>query len=125
MPRQTISFEGMEIFMTSTTSPGKAGQPANATPSFRRPSHIPLIPLGISMSVFLAVSYLFCILLGIFGGWDWDLHQPWLQFLPGFTWLTLPSFFLGLFESITYGWYVAMLFGGLYNFALARWRPTQ
>jgi hypothetical protein len=50
------------------------------------------------------------------------LHQPWLQFLPGFTWLTWPSFFLGLAESIAYGWYAALLIGGLYNVALASWR---
>ena len=111
--------------MTSTTSPGKAGPLADASTGIRGPSRIPLVPLGISMSAFFAISYLGCILLGIFGGWDWGLHQPWLQFLPGFTWLTWPSFFLGLIESIAYGWYVALLFGGLYNFALARWHSMR
>lgn len=115
-----IGFEEMEFVMTSTTSSGMTGQPADAVPGLHRPPRIPLIALGISLSAFLVVSYLGCILLGIFGGWDWGLHQPWLQFLPGFTWLTWPSFFLGLAESIAYGWYVALLFGGIYNFALTR-----
>jgi hypothetical protein len=112
--------------MTNLTSPGKAGQPGDAARGLRGPSSIPIVPLGISMSAFLAVSYLFCILVGILvGGWGWGLHQPWLQFLPGFTWLTWPTFFLGLVESIAYGWYVALLFGGFYNFTAARLGPVR
>src|SRR5499426_638042 len=102
----------MEISMTGTTF-SEASRPATR-------GRIPLIPLGVSLSAFFAISYVLCILLGVIGGWDWGLHQPWLQFLPGFTWLTWPSFFLGLVESIAYGWYVALLFGWLYNAALAR-----
>ena len=52
-------------------------------------------------------------------------RNAWLQFLPGFTWLTWPSFFLGLVESIAYGWYVALLFGGLYNVAAARFGGSR
>src|SRR5215813_669413 len=98
----------MEVTMSATTT----SEPARAA---ARGGRIPLIPLAVSLSAFFAISYVFCILLGTIGGWDWGLHQPWLQFLPGFTWLTWPSFFLGLVESIAYGWYVALLFGGLYN----------
>ena len=39
------------------------------------------------------------------------MYQTWLRLLPGFTWLTWPSFFLGLVESFAYGWYVALVFG--------------
>jgi hypothetical protein len=39
---------------------------------------------------------------------------------PGFTWLNWPSFFLGLVETFAYGWYVALVFGPLYNFFAAR-----
>jgi hypothetical protein len=105
--------------MSNATSLGKAGL-SDSDRSFREPSRIPLLPLGISLSGFLAISYLACIAAGIFGSWDWGLHQPWLQFLPGFNWLTWPSFFLGLGESILYGWYAALLFGGIYNFVAAR-----
>lgn len=76
---------------------------------------IPLVPLGYSLSLFLAITYVLCILLGLV--WPSPaLHQPWLQFLPGFTWLTWPSFFLGLVEVIAYGWYVALIFAPLFNF---------
>src|SRR5262245_56999488 len=108
----------MEVSMTGTTLSEGAGAMA---PSGR----IPLFRLGVSLSAFFAISYLVCILLGVIGGWDWGLHQPWLQFLPGFTWLTWPSFFLGLAESIAYGWYAALLFGGLYNFAVARFSAAR
>ena len=104
--------------MTGTTFT-EASRPAT------RGGRIQLIPLGISLSAFFAISYVLCILLGVIGGWEWGLHQPWLQILSGFTWLTWPSFFLGLVESIVYGWYVALLFGGLYNFAVVRFGATR
>ena len=64
------------------------------------------------------ISYVLCVLLGLImpGG---GLHQPWLQFLPGFVWLTLPSFLLGLVEVIAYGWYTALIFAPLFNFFVA------
>ncbi len=78
-------------------------------------SKIPVVSLGLSLCVFLAISYVLCILLGLV--WSSPgLHQPWLQFLPGFTWLTWPSFFLGLAESLAYGWYIALVFAPLFNF---------
>ena len=82
-------------------------------------SRIPIMALGLSLSLFLALSFVLCVLLG-FVVPDFGLHQPWLQFLPGFTWLTWPSFFLGLIESFVYGWYVALIFGPLYNLFAAR-----
>lgn len=116
MHPESIDIETTEVVMVSTTKPGGIEVPAGG-------ARIPLVPFGISLSTFLAISYLLCILLGLFG--DWGLHQPWLQFLPGFTWLTWPSFFLGLAESIAFGWYTALVFGGLYNFALARFGSTR
>ena len=84
---------------------------------------IPLVPLGLALSLFLVISYLLCLLLGLV--WpDGGLHRPWLQFLPGFTWLTWPSFLLGLAESYAYGWYVALVFAPLFNAFAARRRRT-
>ena len=71
----------------------------------------------LSLSLFLALSFVLCVLLGLVVP---DFGIPtWLQFLPGFTWLTWPSF-LGLIESFAYGWYVALIFGPLFNFFAAR-----
>jgi hypothetical protein len=35
--------------------------------------------------------------------------------------LTWGSFLLGLVESFGYGWYVALIFGPLYNYCATRW----
>ena len=93
----------------------------SARGAFRAPKvgRILVVALGLSLSLFLALSFTLCVLLGLVFP-DWGLHQPWLQFLPGFTWVTWPSFFLGLIESFAYGWYVALIFGPLFNYFASR-----
>lgn len=78
-----------------------------------------LVPLGLSLSLLFVISYVLCVALGLVW-WDAGLHQPWLQFLPGFTWLSWGSFLLGLGESFAYGWYIALVFTPLFNFFSAR-----
>lgn len=80
---------------------------------------IRIVPMGMALSCFAILSYLLCLLLGLFAP-DIRLHVPWLQFLPGFTWLTWGSFFLGLAELVVYAWYVAIAFGSFYNFFFRR-----
>jgi hypothetical protein len=75
---------------------------------------VPLVDLGGSLSAFLVISYVLCVALGLLAP-SWGPHQPWLQFLPGLTWLTWPSVLLGLLESALYGWYAGLLFGWLFN----------
>ena len=41
--------------------------------------------------------------------------------LPGFTWLTPGSFFLGLVESLLYGAYAGLAFVPVYNAFTRRW----
>lgn len=72
-----------------------------------------------SLGLLLVISFVLCVLLGLVFP-EWGLHQPWLQFFPGFTRLTWPSFFLGLIESFAYGWYVALIFVPLFNFFASR-----
>ena len=43
-------------------------------------------------------------------------HSSLALFLPGFELLNWRTFFLGLGESFAWGWYVALIFGPLYNF---------
>lgn len=42
--------------------------------------------------------------------------------LPGFRWLSVGSFLLGLVESFLYGAYAGLVFVPLYNFLLRRYR---
>ena len=80
---------------------------------------LPVVPLGMSLGIFLAITFVLCVGFDLlFPGMA--MYQTWLKLLPGFTWLSWPSFLLGLVESFAYGWYVALVFGPLYNFFVTR-----
>jgi hypothetical protein len=90
-------------------------------PSTREAPRIPLVAFGLSLGLFLAITYILCVGFDlIFPGQA--MYQNWLRLLPGFTWLTWPSFALGLIESFAYGWYVALIFCPLFNFFAARFK---
>jgi 2TM family of unknown function (DUF5676) len=80
-----------------------------------------IVPVGMSVGLLFVISYVLCVALGLVW-WEGGLHQPWLQFLPGFSWLSPGTFLLGLVESFAYGWYVALVFVPLFNFFSARFR---
>ena len=81
---------------------------------------VPVIPFGLSLGAFFVISYALCVLLYfVFPQAVLD-HAMLSLFLPGFKLLTWGSFFLGLIESFGYGWYVALIFGPLYNFFALR-----
>jgi hypothetical protein len=65
--------------------------------------------VGVSLGLFLAISFVLCIALALIVP-DAGLHRPW------HSWLTWPSFFLGLCESFAYGLYAGIVFVPLYNF---------
>ena len=76
--------------------------------------------LGCALSSFFAISFTICILGYLIWPTSPVQHSSLSMFLPGFTLLSWPSFFLGLIESILWGWYVTGLFGVLYNFFVRR-----
>lgn len=71
-------------------------------------NELALAATGHATSLFLAVSYILCV-----GGCllfpEHQLYLSWQRFLPGFAWLSWPSFLLGLGESYAYGWYFALV----------------
>ena len=86
------------------------------------PRTIPLLALGMSLSLFLAISYVFCVVgYLVFPALPIN-HAVLAILLPGFSLLTWGTFFLGLVESFFYGWYIALIFGPLFNFFVARAR---
>jgi len=97
-----------------------AGSSHSGTPlPVTSPQRIPVFAFGMSLGLFFVITYVLCV------GFDLifpqlAMYETWLKLLPGFTWLTWPSFFLGLVESFAYGWYVALVFGPLYNFFVGR-----
>lgn len=81
---------------------------------------IPVFALGMGLSVSLAITYVLCVLGYLFFPGLPIEHSALAIFLPGFTLLSWPDFFLGLIESFGWGWYAALVFGPLYNFFAAR-----
>lgn len=86
-----------------------------APKSVKARSRVPVVALGMSLGAFLAISYVACVLFDL-----WfpalAMNAIWSPLLPGFSWLSWGSFFVGLAESFAYGWYVALVFGPLFNF---------
>jgi hypothetical protein len=74
-----------------------------------------LAAVGNATSLLLAISFALCV------GFDLlfpqhAMYEAWQKLLPGFEWISWKSFFIGLFESYLYGWYIAVVWVPLYNF---------
>jgi hypothetical protein len=88
----------------------------------RNVRRIPILTFGSALSSLFIISYTICVLGYLFlPGLPVD-HAALEIFLPGFTLLTWHTFFLGLAESLAWGWYIALVFGALYNFFA--WRAS-
>ena len=75
--------------------------------------------LGMSLGSFFAGTFALCVLFDLLFP-TLAMNPVWAPLLPGFAWLSWPSFFLGLVETFAYGWYVALVFGPLYNLFAGR-----
>lgn len=81
---------------------------------------IEFLSLGITLGLILAISYTLCVAFGLVAPESLRMYKAWEPLLPGFEWLTIGSFLLGLVESFLYGLYIAALFVPLYNFLSLR-----
>lgn len=74
-----------------------------------------------SLALFCAVTFVVCVAYGLVV--PERLHMStWLEaVLPGFTWLSIPAFLLGLVESFLYGAYAGLVFTPIYNAIFRRW----
>jgi hypothetical protein len=88
-------------------------------PIARRRAMLNTKVLAWSLGLFLLVSYLLCVVYGLVTPEILHMHEFLETVLPGFRWLTLPGFLLGLAESYLYGVYGGIVFGKIYN---AVWR---
>ena len=86
---------------------------------------ISLTAFGHATSLFFAMTFVLCV------GFDLlfparRMFELWQALLPGFTWISWGSFFLGLVESYGDGWYLALIWVPLYNvFVLRGERRTR
>jgi len=99
--------------------PSSQAAPSGSSVRAHGAPRLPVVPLGLSLGIFLVITYALCVGFDLlFPGQA--MYQAWLRLLPGFTWLSWGRFLLGLIESFAYGWYVALVFGPLFNFFAAK-----
>src|SRR6266702_1729433 len=91
-----------------------------APPSVQRAPTIPVLALGLASSLFLAISFVLCVLGYLLFPSLPVPHATLSLVLPGFVLLTWRSFLLGLIESIGWGWYITLIFGPPYNYFVSR-----
>jgi uncharacterized protein DUF5676 len=95
----------------------------SAVPSTARSrGPIPVAVLGMSLSLFLLISYLISLLFlwiapGVLANDPVIAH-----FLLGQDPLGWQGFLLGVVRSFACGWFIALIFAPLYNFIAVRWR---
>ena len=78
-----------------------------------------------SLAVFTAISFILCVLYGLVTPESIHMH-PFLEaVLPGFKWLTIGGFILGLIESFLWGAYIGLVYVPIYNFFHKRFAQTQ
>ncbi len=70
--------------------------------------------VGLAMGSFLSVTYILCVAYDLL--FSQRMYETWLKLLPGFTWISWGSFFLGLVETFAYGIYFGLVFVPLCNF---------
>jgi uncharacterized sodium:solute symporter family permease YidK len=74
---------------------------------------IAIVPLGLSLSIFLAISFALCA-FGNLIPWLQDFHL--LKALyPDVDWANPAMIGAGVLWAFLTGWYIAVLFGSLYN----------
>lgn len=87
-------------------------QGADHPAAFTR-DRIPLVPLGLALSIFLAISFGLCALGGLVPGLE-GLH--FLSALyPDIDWARPELIVAGMAWSFGVGWYTALVFGSIYN----------
>lgn len=80
-------------------------------------------PLAWTLAVFSAVVFTLDMLLGLlFPNW-WVMQNLYEILLPGFTFISWGTFFLGLVEAFLGGFLTAVLFIPIYNYFATREAP--
>ena len=97
-----------------------AGSRPGAQSDIGQAGVIPIVTLGLSLSLFFVVSYMICIAGYLLMPGFPVQHAALAIVLPGFELLSWRSFCLGMAESFIWGWYIALVFAPLYNFFLRR-----
>jgi hypothetical protein len=74
-----------------------------------------------SLGLFTSVTFIVCVVYGLVLPTAFHMTQFLEITLPGFRWLSVGSFILGLVETFLYGAYAGLVFTGIHNFVRRRW----
>ncbi len=75
-----------------------------------------------ALGLFGAVTFVVCVVYGLLVPKVFHMVQFLEIVLPGFRWLSVGSFVLGLAESFLYGAYAGLVFTPIYNFVARRFQ---
>lgn len=75
-----------------------------------------IIPLGLTLSTFLLITFVICVGFGLLAPQQFHMHEAWVPLLPGFEWLTPTGFLFGAIGAFAYGWFIAIVFVPLHGF---------
>jgi hypothetical protein len=73
-----------------------------------------------ALGFFGAVTFVLCVLYGLLVPKAFHMVEILEIGLPGFRWLSVGSFALGLVESFLYGAYAGLIFAPIYNLVVRR-----
>ena len=74
-----------------------------------------------SLATWAAFTFVFCIVYGVLTPSSMHMTALLEQILPGFKWLTVGGFLVGLVESFLYGAYAGLVYVPIYNFFHRKW----
>lgn len=74
-----------------------------------------------SLGTFGAITFIVCVLYGLIVPESLHMTRGLETWLPGFEWLTVTGFIIGLAESFLYGAYAGLVFVPIYNALHKRW----
>mgnify|MGYP005725428533 CR=1 FL=1 len=72
-------------------------------------------PVALALTGFGLLTYILCIVFDLVFP-QWAMYKFWEILLPGFTWISWGSFFIGALGIIVYGLYIAAVFVPIYNY---------
>ena len=78
----------------------------------------------LSSGCWMAMTFTICVLGGVLVPSLPIPHRTLELVLPGFRWISVSSFALGLVETFVYGVYSGWLFASLHNLFARRWSTT-
>lgn len=78
-----------------------------------------------SAAMFLALSFVLCVALGLATPEGFHMRALLEAALPGFRWISPGAFLLGLVESLLWGVYLGGGFSWIHNLLFRRWRGAQ